>query len=45
MSPEEYEQLVADQLKNDGFETQLTPTSGDYGIDIFATKQGVKLAV
>jgi hypothetical protein len=45
MSPEEYEQLVAEKLENEGYQTRLTAISGDYGVDIFASKPGVKLAV
>jgi hypothetical protein len=45
MLPEEYEQLVAEQLNTEGFQAKLTPISGDYGVDIFASKPGVKLAV
>mgnify|MGYP002639548028 FL=1 len=45
MLPEEYEKLVAEQLNTEGFETKMTPISGDYGVDIFASKPGVKLAV
>lgn len=45
MSGEEYEKYVADRLAEKGFyNIRLTPSSGDYGVDILAEKGGVKYA-
>ena len=44
-SGEEYERYVAEKLEEKGFyNVRLTPSSGDYGVDILAEKGGVKFA-
>ena len=44
-SGEEYERYVAEKLEEKGFyNVRLTPSSGDYGVDILAEKGGVKYA-
>lgn len=45
MSGEEFEEYVAELLRFQGYRTQMTPRSGDYGVDIVAAKDGVKTAV
>jgi len=45
MRGEEFEQYVAELLRFQGFKTRMTPRSGDYGVDIVASKDGVKMAV
>lgn len=41
----DYEVYVAGILKDGGWETQLTPQSGDHGADIIATLDGKRVAV
>lgn len=44
-SGEEYERYVAEKLEEKGFyNVRLTPSSGDYGVDILAEKGGVTFA-
>lgn len=38
MKPREYEEYIRELFNKQGYTTELTPQSGDYGIDIFATK-------
>lgn len=45
MTGEEFEQYVAELLHFQGYKTRMTPRSGDYGVDIVASKDGVKTAV
>lgn len=45
MSGEDFERFVADKLRRRGFsDVCMTPTTGDYGVDITATKGGVRYA-
>lgn len=42
----DFEQYCADLLEEQGFiEVELTPGSGDYGVDILAEKEGVTYAI
>lgn len=45
MKGEEFEAYVAELLRFRGYKTHMTPRSGDYGVDIVASKDGVKTAV
>lgn len=45
MSGEEFEGYVAELLRFQGYQTRMTPRSGDYGVDIVASKNGVKTAI
>lgn len=45
MTPEEYEHFVAKQYEREGYTTEVTPLSGDGGIDIFACKDGLKVGI
>lgn len=45
MTGEEFEKYVAELLRFQGYRTHMTPRSGDYGVDIVASKDGVKTAV
>lgn len=45
MRPDEYEQLVAQYFQEQGFCTEVTPITNDYGVDVFATKGNYKLAI
>jgi len=45
MSGVEFEKYVATLLQSRGYKTQMTPASGDYGVDIIAAKNGTKTAV
>lgn len=45
MLPEEYERYVAGIFHERGYHTVLTPLSGDWGIDVFATKGDEKIAI
>ena len=45
MKPREYEKYVCEVFNKKGYTTELTPQSGDYGIDIFATKGEEKIAI
>jgi restriction system protein len=40
-----YERLCAEILEASGWEAQLTPTTGDQGADIIASKDGTRLVV
>ena len=45
MSGEEFEEYVKEILKRNGFKSlELTKRSGDYGVDILATKDSIKYA-
>ena len=45
MNPREFEQAVAERLKSEGYDTELGPYVGDYGVDIVATRGAERLAV
>lgn len=45
MTPREYEKYVRELFNEQGYSTELTPQSGDYGIDIFASKGEEKIAI
>lgn len=45
MKPREYEKYIRELFEKQGYDTELTPQSGDYGIDIFATKGNEKIAI
>jgi restriction system protein len=45
MKGEEFEEYVAELLRFQGYKTLMTPRSGDYGVDIVASKDGVKTAI
>ena len=40
-----YEQLVADVLSREGWDTRVTKGSGDQGIDVIAQKGATKLVL
>lgn len=41
----EFEHVVAGLLSSRGYQTEVTKASGDYGVDVIATKDGVRFAV
>lgn len=45
MTPQEYEQYIASIFQERGYETIVTPQSGDWGIDVIATKGNEKIAI
>lgn len=45
LTPDEYEQLVAAILRQEGWEATVTPPRGDQGLDVIAEKSGVRLGV
>jgi hypothetical protein len=45
MTPEEYEQCVAEVLREEGWDARVTPHRRDFGIDIVAERGGVCLGV
>lgn len=45
MTPRQFEELVCDYYSKQGYKAEITPLSGDYGIDVFATKGKEKLAI
>lgn len=45
MTPREFEQLVAKHYQNEGYKTEITPYSGDYGVDIIAQKGEERIAI
>lgn len=45
MTGEEFEEYVTELLRSRGYKTRMTPRSGDYGVDIIASKDGIKTAV
>ena len=38
MNPRQFEELVCEHFRNKGYEIQLTAFTGDYGVDVFASK-------
>lgn len=45
MSGVQFEQYVNELLKAQGYKTEMTPARNDYGVDIVAERDGVRLAV
>lgn len=45
MTPSDFEQFCASELKRAGWATRLTKGSGDQGVDVIAERQGVILVV
>jgi len=45
MTPTEFEQFCAAQLRSSGWDARVTQASGDQGVDVIATKNGKKLVV
>ncbi len=45
MTPREFEYKVSDYYKQQGYETFITPYSGDWGIDVIASRRKEKLAI
>jgi HJR/Mrr/RecB family endonuclease len=45
MKPEAFERVVARHLETEGYATSLTPTTNDWGVDIFAERHDERLAV
>lgn len=45
MSPRQFEELVCEHFRQQGYNTELTTYSNDYGIDGFATKGKEKIAI
>ena len=45
MKPSEYEQLVCEHYRQQGYRAFKTPDSGDYGVDVFAEKGKEKIAI
>ncbi|GAA4465492.1 hypothetical protein GCM10023093_17790 [Nemorincola caseinilytica] len=45
MTPRQYEELISKHYSTNGYTVELTPVSGDYGVDLFAVKGKRKLAV
>ena len=45
MNPRQFEELVCEHFQQQGYKTELTSYSNDYGIDGFATKGKEKIAI
>lgn len=45
MTPYEFENLVCEYYRSKGYKAEVTPYSGDYGVDVFAVKGKEKIAV
>ena len=45
MNPRDFEQAVAARLQEEGYTTELGKGVGDYGVDVFAAKDGRRYAV
>lgn len=45
LSPFEFEEWVARLLRVDGYKANATKKSGDYGADVIAEKDGIKIAI
>lgn len=45
MTPRQFEELVCEHYRKQGYKAEITPLSGDHGIDVFATKGKEKLAI
>ena len=44
MTPAQFERLVAKRLESEGCKTRLTPSTNDWGVDIFADRGVERLA-
>jgi len=45
MNPKQFEELVCQHFRRHGYKAEATSYSGDYGIDVFATKGKEKIAI
>jgi hypothetical protein len=45
MTPKEFEELVCEHFRKNGYEAKTTSYSNDYGVDIFAVKGKQKIAI
>ena len=45
MKPQEYEQFVSEYYQSNGYKTEMTPYSNDYGIDVIAIKGDERIAI
>jgi len=45
MTPQQFEKVVGEYFQSMGYQVEYTPSTGDYGVDIFATKGKEKIAV
>lgn len=45
MTPEQFEQHIANIYESEGYKIQLTPRSYDYGVDIIAASQDERIAI
>lgn len=45
MRPDQYERVVALYFEDKGFETELSPYTNDYGVDVFARKGPTRVAI
>lgn len=45
MNPKQFEEIVCEYFRNKGYEAKTTSYSGDYGVDVFATKAKEKIAI
>lgn len=45
MTPAQFERLVAKRFEADGYRTRLTPTTNDWGVDIFAERGTERVAI
>lgn len=45
MNPSEYEYFCAEILSDNGWDARTTPTSGDQGVDVIASKDNVTIAI
>lgn len=44
-NPIEFENIIADHFKKSNYEVENTPRSYDFGVDLFATRNGNKIAI
>src|ERR1700731_3838637 len=45
MDPEDYEYLVAQVLRDEGWDAHVTPYRRDFGVDVIAERDGARLGV
>ena len=45
MTPKEFEQFVAEYYQHQGYYTEITPYSSDYGVDVIARKGKERIAI
>lgn len=45
MTPSTFEQAIADYLEREGYRTEVTSITNDYGVDVFATRASERVAV